>query len=222
MIALVTGANRGIGAEIVRQLAARGDHAIGTTRGSAPKEQFPGVEWHPLEVTDPVSVRALAHALGERPLDLLVCNAGIYRDRVEELENGYPPEMWAETMATNVTGVFLTVQALLPALRRAQGGRIAIVSSRMACSGKADGQSLAYRASKAAVLNLGLNLAAALKVDGIGVGVYHPGWVRTGLGGPASPLSPEESAAGLIARFDLLSPGHTGIFENWDGRANPV
>ena len=149
----------------------------------------------------------------------MVCNAGIYPDKGQKLETGYPAEMWAEAMATNVTGVFLTVQTMLPALRRAKGAKIAIISSQMASDARAPGGSYIYRASKAAALNLGRNLAKYLQADGISVGIYHPGWVRTDMGGRMADVSVEEAAAGLIARFAALSPVTTGTFEAFDGEA---
>jgi len=129
--------------------------------------------------------------------------------------------MWAETFATNVTGVFLTVQALLPNLRAAGGARIAIISSQMASHTRAPGGSYIYRASKAAVLNLGRNLAADLAPEGIAVGIYHPGWVRTDMGGDAAEIGVDEAAEGLVARFDALDMDDTGCFRTWDGRDHP-
>ncbi|HQU70071.1 MAG TPA: SDR family NAD(P)-dependent oxidoreductase [Albidovulum sp.] len=211
MQVLVTGANRGIGAALVAAYRARGDAAIGTARR-------PGGGLLPLDVTDPASVRALAAALTGRPLDLLVCNAGVYLDKGQSLESGYPAELWAAGFAANVTGVFLTVQALLPNLRAAKG-KIAIISSAMASDQRAPGGSYVYRASKAAALNLGRNLAADLSGDGIAVGIYHPGWVKTEMGGGGADIEVEASAAGLLARFDALSPATTGAFEDWRGKA---
>ena len=89
----------------------------------------------------------------------MICNAGVYTDRGQRLDDGYAPELWAEAFNTNVLGVFLTIQSLLPALRRAQG-KIAIISSQMASDTTAPGGSYIYRASKAAALNLGRNLAS--------------------------------------------------------------
>ena len=119
----------------------------------------------------------------------------------------------------NVTGVFLSVQALLPQLRAGQG-KIAIISSQMGSDERAPGGSYIYRSSKAAALNLGRNLAADFKDEGIAVGIYHPGWVRTDMGGAAAEISVEEAAVGLIARFEELSLDKTGCFETWDGRAH--
>ena len=91
----------------------------------------------------------------------------------------------------------------------------------MASHERAPGGSYIYRASKAAALNLGRNLAADLKPEGIAVGIYHPGWVRTDMGGGGADISVEEAAQGLSARFDALCLESTGCFETWDGRAHP-
>ncbi len=210
----MTGANRGIGAALLAALAARGDAVTGTARRSD------GDLW-PLDVTDPGSVRGLASRLGDGPLDLLVCNAGVYLDKGQSLDTGFPPGMWADTFAVNVAGVFATVQACLPALRRAPAGRIAIIGSQMGSQARAGGGSYIYRASKAAVLNLGRNLAADLRADGIAVGIYHPGWVRTDMGGGAAEIDAAAAAAGLLERFAALSLDTTGCFETWDGRTPP-
>ncbi len=213
MRTLITGANRGIGRALFDRMQARGDAVQGTARSDP--------AFLPLDVADPASVRTLAQRLDSQPLDLLVCNAGIYPDRGEKLADGYPPEMWAEGFATNVTGVFLTIQALLPNLQLGRAPRIAILSSQMASHTRAPGGSYIYRASKAAVLNLGRNLASDLKGSGLAVGIYHPGWVRTDMGGSAAELSVEEAATGLIDRFDALTIDTTGCFETWDGRPHP-
>lgn len=213
MTTLITGANRGIGAALRAHMLARGDDVIGTAR-QAPD----GTDWRSLDVADPGSVRRLAEGMG--PLDLLVCNAGIYPDKGQPLDTGYPPDMWAEGFAVNVAGVFLTIQTLLPVLRGARG-KIAIVSSIMASQQQAPGGSYIYRASKAAVLNVGRNLAQDLKGDGVAVGIYHPGWVKTDMGGDAADITVDEAAAGLTRRFDALGLATTGCFEGWDGAPIP-
>ncbi len=213
MKVLITGANRGIGNALYTTLEARGDAVIGTARSA------PG--FLPLDVSEPESHHALAREIAGSPLDLLVCNAGVYQDKGQSLADGYPPQMWAEMFAVNVTGVFLTVQALLANLKLGSAPRVAIISSQMASSERAPGGSYIYRASKAAALNLGRNLAQDLKGHGIAVGIYHPGWVRTDMGGAGAALSVAESAAGLVERFDALSLATTGCFETFDGQAHP-
>jgi len=210
---VITGANRGIGAALAQRYAARGDQVTGTSRS--------GGDLFELDVTKPADHARLAKALSGMPVGLLVCNAGVYLDRAEALEDGYDAALWERTFAANVTGVFQTVQALLPNLRAA-GGKVAIISSQMGSTTQATGGSIIYRVSKAAALNLGFNLASALRGDGIAVGLYHPGWVRTDMGGSAADISVEESASGLATRFDALSLETTGCFETWDGRAHPI
>lgn len=210
---VITGANRGIGHALYSRYTAAGHDVTGTARQ--------GGDYVPLDVTDPTQFSNLARAMDARPVDLLICNAGQYLDKGQNLADGYPPQMWAQMMATNVTGVFLTVQTLLPNLQMAKGSKIAIISSQMASHTRAPGGSYIYRASKAAVLNLGRNLATDLRDLDISVGIYHPGWVRTDMGGTAGDISVDEASQGLVQRFQALGPATTGCFETWDGRAHP-
>lgn len=221
MEVLVTGGARGIGKALVEALAARGDSVLATHRGPVPAGVAAKARWLKADMAAPASIAALAPALGQAPLDALICNAGLLKDRGQQLDDGYPPELWAEMLAVNVTGVFLTIQALLPALRRAPAAKIAILSSQMGSTSRARGGTYIYRASKAAVLNLGRNLAADLKAEGIAVGIYHPGWVQTDMGGPSAAITPAESAHGLLTRLDALTPATTGCFETWDGTRFP-
>lgn len=216
MHVVITGASRGIGAELAARYRARGDTVTGTSRAGGGAHDLV-----PLDVTRPGDFGALTARAGDAPVDLLICNAGLYPDKDQRLDTGYPAEMWAETFAANVTGVFLTVQTLLPALRRAGGAKIAVISSQMASHTRAPGGSYIYRASKAAALNLGRNLATDLRPEGIAVGIYHPGWVRTDMGGDEADISVSESVDGLIDRFEALSVAKTGCFEAYDGAPYP-
>lgn len=209
---VVTGANRGIGAQMAQQLAKRGDTVIAASRD--------GSTGTPLDVTQGASIAALADGLSG-PLDMLVCNAGVYLDKGAPLETGYRAQLWADSFAVNVAGVFHTIQALLPALRQSRTPKIAIIASQMGSSERAKGSSYIYRASKAAAINLSRNLALDLKPEGIAVGAYHPGWVRTDMGGAGADIDAATSASGLIQRMDRLGPDHTGIFENYDGTPIP-
>lgn len=213
MTVLITGATRGIGAGLAEAYRDRGEEVIGTGRSASAQLQ--------LDVSQPASHRAMADKLAGKPIDLLICNAGVYLDKGHDLQTGYGADLWAQTFATNVTGVFLAIQALMPNLRAAEQAKIAIISSQMASDERAPGGSYIYRASKAAALNLGRNLAADLKGEGIAVGIYHPGWVQTDMGGQAADISTDASVAGLMDRFDSLSLATTGCFETWDGRAHP-
>lgn len=210
---VITGANRGIGQLLFKSYLARGEEVIGTARGGRDGMVA-------LDVTLPDSFATLHEAVGEEPVDLLICNAGVYADKYEPLKDGYPAEMWATSFATNVTGVFQTVQTLLPNLLSAKG-KISIISSQMASHTHAPGGSYIYRASKAAVLNLGRNLATDLTPHGVAVGIYHPGWVKTDMGGDEAEITVGEACEGLLNRFDELSMKTTGCFQTWDGRTHP-
>ncbi|WP_299554149.1 SDR family NAD(P)-dependent oxidoreductase [uncultured Tateyamaria sp.] len=208
---LITGATRGIGAGLAAAYRAQGHDVTGTGRSSGAEVT--------LDVTQPSDHRAMAAQLEGRPIDLLVCNAGVYLDKGNALETGYAPDLWAQSFAANVTGVFLTIQTLLPNLRAAPAPRIAIISSQMASHTRAPGGSYIYRASKAAALNLGRNLASDLAGE-VAVGIYHPGWVQTDMGGGAADITVDEAAAGLMDRFASLNHETTGCFETWDGRTH--
>lgn len=220
MTTLITGASRGIGKALAELFAENGEQVICAVR-TLPEDRIAGAEYLTLDVTDPASHRDLAAALAGRPIDTLVCNAGVYLDKGNTLDAGFAAEDWAATYAANVTGVFLTVQALLPNLRAAAPSKIAILSSIMASSARAPGGSYIYRSSKAAVLNLGRNLAADLRGQDIAVGIYHPGWVRTEMGGDSADISVDESVSGLWNRIGALSLETTGCFKDYAGTQMP-
>ena len=213
MTIVITGASRGIGAGLAEHYRAQGVDVMGTSRSAMGDIT--------LDVTLPSSHTEMAAALGDKPVELLVCNAGLYLDKGDTLENGFGADLWAQSFATNVTGAFLSIQALLPNLQRAGSPRIAIISSQMGSSERAGGSSYIYRSSKAAVLNLGRNLALDLKDEGIAVGIYHPGWVQTDMGGDAAAITVDQSVSGLVERFAALSLETTGRFENYDGADMP-
>lgn len=213
MHVVITGASRGIGAALAVHYRSQGQDVTAATRDVAGDVV--------LDVTKSGDHAALASELKGRPVDLLVCNAGVYLDKGQALDTGYPVDMWASSFAANVTGVFQTVQHMLPLLRASKKPKIAVISSQMASVTRAPSGSYIYRASKAAALNLGRNLAADLRGEWIAVGIYHPGWVQTDMGGSSADITVDQAAAGLINRFEVLSVETTGCFETWDGQAHP-
>ena len=208
MRTLVTGASRGIGAALLSEGQTRGHDVLGTTRSG---------DGLILYVTDAQAQASVAKQVGA--LDLVVCNAGVFLDRDKSLDTLTAQDL-NDSFAANVTGVFLTVQAQLVNL--SAGGRIAIIASQMGSSTQAVGNAFAYRATKAAAINLGMALSDALRDRGIAVGIYHPGWVRTDMGGDSAALSVEQSAQGLWDRFEALDMSRTGVFETYDGRSHPI
>lgn len=224
---LITGANRGIGFAMARQAVARGDHVIATARApesagalAALAEETGRITVRALDVTDEDSVAALAEATPEE-VDLLVLNAGVLNSYGGVADAAHDAEAWRDVLMTNVAGPFLVTRALLPQVERSEGKKIAIVSSIMGSNEGAKGNAYPYRASKAAAVNVARNLAIELKTRGIAVGAYHPGWVRTDMGGGGADIDVEESAGGLLARFDALSMATTGVFEDYKGAGIP-
>jgi NAD(P)-dependent dehydrogenase (short-subunit alcohol dehydrogenase family) len=224
---LITGANRGIGLAMARLAATRGDRVFAAARRPGQAEALAelarkqaNVTVLNLDVTDPDEMAGAA-AKVKAPVDLLICNAGQYlaRGGIDDPEYSY--DAWHTLMMTNVAGVFFTIRAFLPKLKKAAAPKIAVVSSIMASSEQAPGGAYIYRASKAAATNLARNLAVDLKDQGVAVGAYHPGWVRTDMGGPRAAIDAEESAKGLLERFEALSLETTGVFEDYRGQAIP-
>ena len=216
---MICGASRGIGLEMARQAAARGDRVIATVRSAS--DALDGIAQQVLtcDVTDEAGMQAAASMI-DGEIDLFVCNAGRLRGRGGLDAEDTGADAWADVLMTNIAGPFLAVRAFLPKVRK-PGGKVAIISSVMASSERAPGGAYIYRASKAGATNVACNLASELKDQGIAVASYHPGWVRTDMGGPGADISPEESAAGLLARFDALGMQSTGVFEDYRGEAIP-
>jgi NAD(P)-dependent dehydrogenase (short-subunit alcohol dehydrogenase family) len=218
---LITGGNRGIGLALAERYLARGDNVFVTIRsGGAKQNSKKGLTMLQADVTDTASLQAAQRDLKGQAIDLLICNAGMNAARggMDAAEN--TAAAWASLLATNVTGAFFTAQVFAPHVIKARG-KIAIISSRMGSSTAAAGSSYLYRASKAAVSNIAANLAVELKPKGVAVASYHPGWVKTDMGGSGADIDVATSAAGLIKQFDALSIATTGGFFNYDGTAIP-
>ncbi|MTI18805.1 SDR family oxidoreductase [Rhodobacteraceae bacterium RKSG542] len=219
---VITGANRGIGLELARRYSRKGHSVLACVRSPEKAEalkELANVSVVALDVTDPASCQAAAKAAG--PVDLLVCNAGVLIGRGLLDDDNYTVDSWATTMATNVAGPFNCTRAFLPNLKETKG-KVAFISSSMGSSGLAkSGGVYSYRASKAAVTNLAVNLSLELTQYGIAIGAFDPGWVRTDMGGGTADLDVEESAVGLIERFEALSLETTGTFETYSGTRHP-
>ena len=225
-IALVTGANRGIGLEVVRQLAERGFTAVLGSRDpergrnaaeALAADGLQGVEARRLDVDDPDSVRELARELdGELGrLDVLVNNAAILYDTWQSGVDA-DLEVVHRAFETNVFGAWRTTQACLPLLRRSSHGRIVNVSSGAGSLSGMGAGAPAYSVSKAALNALTRILAAELRGDGILVNAVCPGWVATDMGGPGGrPV--EQGAASVMWAVLLPDDGPTGGFFR-DGR----
>jgi len=224
---LITGANRGIGLEMTRQAVARGDNVIACTRNAlespdlvALAKQHDSITVLGLDVCAETDMKQIAAGM-KRPIDILVCNAGTLNSYGGLQAPDHDTASIANVLMTNIAGVFFTARSFLPHILDGTPGKIAIISSIMGSQELADSNAPIYRASKAAATNLARTMAVELAPQGVAVGAFHPGWVRTDMGGPQASTSPQDSAAGLLHRFDALSLATTGIYEDFQGNKLP-
>jgi NAD(P)-dependent dehydrogenase (short-subunit alcohol dehydrogenase family) len=220
-VALVTGANRGIGLEICRQLGAAGYTVVLTARDPERgaravrglRKEGLDAHFQPLDVTDPTSAgQAAAFVAAELGrLDALINNAAIAIDPEDALET-VDPGVMRQTLETNLTGVLNCCQAFLPMMRQQGYGRIVNVSSGRGSFSKLAAGGPCYRVSKTALNALTVILADELKETNILVNVMTPGWVRTRLGGLKAPRSTAEGAETAVWLAMLPDDGPRGRF----------
>ena len=221
-IAVVTGANRGIGFEISRQLAKRGlrvvlasrDPAKGRAAARALRGQGLEVESRTLDVTSARSIGALAAFLEKRHgrLDVLVNNAGILIDPHGSRFLGSRVKTYRDTLETNLFGPLMLCQALAPLMRKNGYGRIVNVSSGLGQLSAMGTGTPAYRISKTALNALTRIVAAELKDANVLVNSMCPGWVKTSIGGPQAPRTPQQAADTAVWLALLPDGGPSGGF----------
>ena len=225
---MITGANRGIGLALTMELIRRGDHVVAAARdpwGGAlaelAAEHVAAVTPLELDVTSDASVAAAKTALAGRPIDVLVNNAGLYgpRDRQGALDTDF--DAWREVFEVNVYAPLRVAQAFLPNVEAGTGRKIATISSRMGSIGGNPSGSVVYRSSKTAVNMAMVVFGNAVREHNISVLLFHPGWVRTEMGGGGADIAPSESAGGLIATIDASGMAQTNSFRTWQGETIP-
>jgi NAD(P)-dependent dehydrogenase (short-subunit alcohol dehydrogenase family) len=211
---LVTGANRGLGLEFVRQYRAEGWDVIATVREPSTELDALGAEVRTLDMSDAGAVSAVRAG---RPLDLMIANAGTYgpRDAADAAGAGE----WLNTFAINTVAPYLLAQSLLPEVRAAKGKLIAISTRMGSIEDNDSGGFLAYRSSKTA-LNMAWRTLALANPDLVCVPL-HPGWVQTRMGGQNAPVTPEQSIAGMRRVIEGLTAEQSGEFFDFEGRSVP-
>lgn len=217
---LITGAARGIGLELTRQLQAAGREVIAVCRD--PGSALPALGCERIEgidLTHALDIQRVAIAVGDRPLALLVHNAGLlHREGLGELRAA-AGQVRAQ-FETNALAPLLLTEALLPNL--GAGSKIALITSRMgSIADNGSGGYYGYRMSKAALNAVGKSLAIDLKPRGIAVALLHPGFVRTGMTGGAGDIDPATAAAQLIERIEALELATSGRFRHARGEELP-
>ena len=214
---LVTGCNRGIGLELVRQLRERGDDVIGICRKASEALQATGVRIiEDIDVANGGDVARLRAELADQPIDVLINNAGILRrDAFGELDY----DEMLHQFAVNTLGPLRVSEALARNLR--EGSKVAIVTSRVgSIDDNSSGGNWGYRTSKTAVNMVGTNLMHEFRPRGIAVALLHPGLVATDMTGGTG-ITAAESARGLIERIDELNMENSGSFWHAEGYVLP-
>jgi len=225
---LITGANRGIGLELTGQFSADGWEVLACCRNPVDagalrelSERYPAIELHALDVTDYAQMAALAEQLHDRPIDILLSNAGIYGPKgtgFGEVE----ATQWRQVLEINTIAPMMLVQAFVEQVAASQRKLVAVISSKVgSIEDNSSGGSYLYRSSKTAVNQVVKSLSIDLAERDIAVLSLHPGWVKTDMGGPNAEISRAESVAGLKSILQTASLAQSGQFLEFNGNKIP-
>jgi len=227
---LITGCNRGLGLELVRQYADDGWRVFATCRHPSEARQlqslaqdYDSISIHRLDVTDPEDIRAIRSELGETPLDILYNNAGIYLedDYALPAPGSIRYDLWQRTFDVNTLGAVRVTEALLGNVASGDKRLVTAMTSHMGSIADIEMPgSYYYRSSKAALNAAMRGMAQALHERGVGMLLLHPGSVRTRMG-PKNGIAPKESVAGLRRMIERFTLDATGSFVKYDGSEMP-
>lgn len=222
----ITGAGRGIGLEMTRQHVEAGDRVIALVRNPEGATELAALAAasggkltvHRMDVADDASVRSGAAETAGEAVDVLYNVAGVSGSDPAELESSDWAE-WDEVFRIMVQGPLRVLQAFLP--RLGAGSKVINISSQLAASTWPYGGYYAYASAKAALNRLMRSVATDLKERGIVVGIMHPGWVQTDMGGEAADITPTESAKGIRDVAAAWTLDRSGDFLKWNGETHP-
>lgn len=225
---LITGSNRGIGLELVRQSLQRGDEVIAACRNPdradalvALQSDFSALSVKALDVSDDESIAAFAGALEGKAVDVFINNAGIYGQRDARLGE-VNTDAWHRAFQVNTIGPLMLTQRLLPNLRKGRGKRLVYLSSKMgSIADNNSGDSYVYRSTKTALNQVVKSLSVDLAPEGFTVLALHPGWVLTDMGGPNALITTRTSVEGMLSMIAAAGPEQNGQFLNYDGKVIP-
>lgn len=218
--ALITGANKGIGLEFARQLKNKGYYIIGCCRNPSKANELNELadEVIQLDVTNDHDISALKQTLDNRPIDLLVNNAGISGQQGVTIGN-VDRENFIHVLNVNCISVVKLSDALLPNIQASQEKNILVISSRMgSISDNERGKSYAYRTSKAALNCAMRSFAIDVEPTGVHVMLIHPGWVKTDMGGANALIDVQTSVSGMLKQTEKhIAKSHADVLHRFDG-----
>ena len=227
---VITGANRGLGLELSRVYAGRGDRVIAGCRNPGTADELARLteHVHALDIGDEQSIAGFIAAIGEQPVDIVVNNAGIDARNLGAADSErdvllQTPQQLMGQIEVNAVGPWLLSRGLLPHLRRSDRPRIVNVTSQIGSMEVSQriGRDVGYAVSKAALNMITIKLAVRLREEGIIAVLIHPGFLRTDMGGSAATMEPAEAAREIVGTIDGLSIADTGSFRRWDGTVHP-
>lgn len=218
----ITGANRGIGLEYVKQYAIDGWHVIACCREpvkanalNALAQQYPCIEVHALDVADFEQIDTLARKMHDQAIELLINNAGVYPSGSFKAMNY---QAWERAFKINTMSTLKLAEAFLPHMVKAGNAKLIAMTSKMgSIDDNTSGGEYAYRSSKTALNMVIKSLSVDLSKYGIAVAALHPGWVRTDMGGPNGLIDTATSVAGLRRVIQALDANNSGQFTAYDG-----
>jgi len=225
---VITGANRGLGLEFCRQYSQADWQVIAYCRQpehaddlNALSQNYPNLHIFALDVTDHDNIDALAAEL-ETDIDVFISNAGIYGDTTGHGFGNLDYTAWQHTLNTNVISAMKLAETFSPHLGRGPQGLFVAISSLMgSIADNGGGGSILYRSSKAALNAAMKSLAIDLTPQQIGVLIFHPGWVRTDMGGPNGLIDAKESITGMRHIIENFELSQSGQFIKYDGTPMP-
>jgi NAD(P)-dependent dehydrogenase (short-subunit alcohol dehydrogenase family) len=227
---LITGASRGIGLEFCRQYAADGWRVLACCRLPEKADalnrlaaQYPElIEVHALDVADHVEIERLAQVLADESIDLLINNAGIYPDSDKGGFGHTNYAEWMEAFRVNTMAPLKMAETFATQIARSKLKTVVTLTSMMgSIADNGSGGSYLYRSSKAAANMVVKSLSIDLKPLGIAAVVFHPGWVKTDMGGPNALISTEQSVSGIRKMIGGLTIDDSGKFFGFDGQVIP-
>ncbi len=226
---LITGANRGLGLGFCRQYAEAGWQVIACCRNPEAadplaelKQQFNQLRIFPLDVSNFIEIDSLSAHLSDEKIDVLINNAGVYGDKKGCGFGNLDYQEWQRTLAINTMAPVKMAEAFFPQIKSSEKKLIVAISSLMgSIADNSSGGSLLYRSSKAALNAAMKTLAIDLLPEEVGVLIFHPGWVRTDMGGPNGLIDVDESVSGMIQLIKDFRLEISGDFVKYDGMPMP-
>jgi NAD(P)-dependent dehydrogenase (short-subunit alcohol dehydrogenase family) len=226
---LITGANRGLGLEFCRQYADKDWDVIACCRNPAQASELNTlsqshgkIQVEALDVAHLDQIDALSKKLSDTSIDFLINNAGVYDDHKSNGFGQLDYQAWSHSLLINTQAPMKMAEAFLPHIKRGNKKLIVNISSLMgSLSDNDSGGSILYRSSKAALNAAMKSLSIDLRDQGIGVLIFHPGWVQTDMGGANALIDSKTSVGGMCEVIENFTLAQSGAFIKYDGKTMP-